>query len=245
MKEDFFNKIANFLKEYWYIILALLFLSLFSETIRTLIIGSLMFIIIGFTILLIGAFIYFDIVKKGSNKIAISFKNLKETSLPSSKKNKDLSQWSEQDVRDVVSYWGSILDRSRKLKNNELLNFNNFYNPDKCLEYSVREIKHSLLYTAAYLCRGDQYLFNCCAGGYMFLCNFMKKNVAVKVESPDTELEKIMKNRSANPEHNEKFFQSIAKIKGLENNTLGIEKLNYMKNLDIEFKQTLKKIKNK
>ena len=61
MQEDFFTKIANLLKKYWYVILILLIFSLFSETVRHFILGSIMFVALGFLFLVIGSFIYFDI----------------------------------------------------------------------------------------------------------------------------------------------------------------------------------------
>jgi hypothetical protein len=69
MQEDFFTKIASLLKKYWYLILILLIFSLFSETVRHFILGSIMFIALGFLFLVIGAFIYFDIIKKGTKAI--------------------------------------------------------------------------------------------------------------------------------------------------------------------------------
>ena len=69
MQEDFFTKIANLLKKYWYVILILLIFSLFSETVRHFILGSIMFVALGFLFLVIGSFIYFDIIKKGTKAI--------------------------------------------------------------------------------------------------------------------------------------------------------------------------------
>ena len=89
MREDFFTKIASLLKKYWYLILILLFLSLFSETIRHFILGSIMFIALGFLFLVIGAFIYFDIIKKGSKVILEAPKNFKNLSASLQKKNVD------------------------------------------------------------------------------------------------------------------------------------------------------------
>lgn len=89
MQEDFFTKIASLLKKYWYLILILLFLSLFSETIRHFILGSIMFIALGFLFLVIGAFIYFDIIKKGSKVILEVPKNFKNLSASLQKKNID------------------------------------------------------------------------------------------------------------------------------------------------------------
>jgi hypothetical protein len=89
MQGDFFTKIASLLKKYWYLILILLILSLFSETIRHFILGSIMFIALGFLFLLIGAFIYFDIIKKGSKVISEVPKNFKNLSASLQKKNVD------------------------------------------------------------------------------------------------------------------------------------------------------------
>lgn len=89
MQEDFFNKIGNLLKKYWYVIFILLILSLFSESVRALILASMMFIAIGFVILLIGAFVYFDIIKKGSKVILDTPKNFKNLSATLQKKNVD------------------------------------------------------------------------------------------------------------------------------------------------------------
>lgn len=89
MQEDFFTKIANQLKKYWYVILILLILSLFSETVRHFILGSIMFLAIGFLFLVIGAFIYFDIIKKGSKVISEVPKNFKNLSASLQKKNVD------------------------------------------------------------------------------------------------------------------------------------------------------------
>ena len=89
MQGDFFTKIASLLKKYWYLILILLILSLFSETIRHFILGSIMFMALGFLFLLIGAFIYFDIIKKGSKVISEVPKNFKNLSASLQKKNVD------------------------------------------------------------------------------------------------------------------------------------------------------------
>lgn len=81
MQEDFINKIGNLLKEYWFVIFILFILSLFSESVRALILASMMFIAIGFVIFLIGAFVYFDIIKKSSKVILDTPKNFKTFTL--------------------------------------------------------------------------------------------------------------------------------------------------------------------
>jgi len=89
MQEDFFTKIANVLKKYWYVILILLIFSLFSESVRHFILGSIMFIALGFLFLVISAFIYFDIIKKGSKVISEVPKNFKNLSASLQKRNVD------------------------------------------------------------------------------------------------------------------------------------------------------------
>lgn len=89
MEQDFFNKVGNLLKKYWYVIVILLLLSLVNETARALILASIMFIAIGFVILLIIGFVYFDIIKKGTKAILDTPKNFKNISATLQKKNVD------------------------------------------------------------------------------------------------------------------------------------------------------------
>ena len=78
----------------------------------------------------------------------------------------------EKYCRELISYWGSLIDKSSRLENGEIFDMDNFYNPEKYLKYPIKEIQNALLWSACFISNGDKLFLYSCELGYMYTACF-------------------------------------------------------------------------
>jgi len=98
----------------------------------------------------------------------------------------------EKYFRELISYWGSLIDKSTRLENGEIFDMDNFYNPEKYLKYPIKEIQNALLWSACFISHGDKLFLSSCEVGYMYTACFSNTDVKDKIVTRMFRVSKIL-----------------------------------------------------
>jgi len=98
----------------------------------------------------------------------------------------------EKYFRELISYWGSLIDKSSRLENGEIFDMDNFYNPEKYLKYPIKEIQNALLWSACFISNGDKLFLSSCELGYMYTACFSNTDVKDKIATRMSRVSKIL-----------------------------------------------------
>jgi len=98
----------------------------------------------------------------------------------------------EKYFRELISYGGSLIDKSSRLENGEIFDMDNFYNPEKYLKYPIKEIQNALLWSACFISNGDKLFLSSCEVGYMYTACFSNTDVKDKIVTRMSRVSKIL-----------------------------------------------------
>lgn len=141
----------------------------------------------------------------------------------------------EKYFRELISYWGSLMDKSCKLENGEIFDMDNFYNPEKYLKYPIKEIQNALLWSASFLSNGEEKFLLSCEVGYMYTACFSNTDVKDKIVTRMSRVAKILAENQISKKNNlaEVVVDSIEMDDGKTSDLL----LEYKLNLLNKYKQ--------
>ena len=163
------------------------------------------------------------------------------------KKKKEKKDWEEKEIRERVTYMGSLIEGTNMLESGEKFDSDKFYNPEKHLKYNLKEIEQSLLFTRLYLANDNQDLINAIGVGYMYLGCFDNKDVKDKADTAVSTFTNITEQNKLNDNPSiEEVRQLAEKYTDVHNDTLsklGDDLMEMKKNRMDNFDEIIKKFK--